>query len=94
MQKGIFLIPGDIEKTFMDNLEAMPGYDIAENVLKLIIPRCNRNEFLKHLFDMNISHTILFPGLDGFARSLGVYTPAYTAKPWIKKTDDGWVPNL
>jgi hypothetical protein len=27
---------------------------------------------------MNISSTSLFPGLDGYARSLGTYHPAYS----------------
>ncbi len=89
-QKGIFLIPGDIGLSFKENLEAMPGFDDPRNIVKLIIPTCVRNKFLKKLYDMNISRTSLFPGLDGFARSLGVYTHAYKAGPWIKKRNGVW----
>jgi hypothetical protein len=92
-QKGIFLMPGNVSKSFEDNLAAMPGHDKEENLVKLTIPAAKRTSFIKQLYDMNISRTVLFPGLDGFARSLGVYSPAYNAGPWVKPGLGGvWEP--
>src|ERR1700730_8887027 len=42
-------------------------------VIKLIIPRCIHRPALMDLKYMNITSTTLFPGLDGFARSLRHY---------------------
>lgn len=77
IQKGVFVIPGSIELPFEENVRAMPGYNVAENFVKLIIPHGVRREALRRLFDMNISRTSLFPGLDGFSQALGVYDPDY-----------------
>jgi hypothetical protein len=38
--------------------------------LKIIIPRRSHKDVLDDLRDMNINSATLFPGLDGFARSL------------------------
>lgn len=89
-QKGIFLIAGTVCAPFMDNLEAMPGHDNAENLVKLLIPNSKRNEFIEKLFRTNVSHTSLFPGLDGFAKSLGVHSPAYHANSWIRRVSGVW----
>jgi hypothetical protein len=75
IQQGAFLIPGDISKPFMMNLEALPDHDRRENVLKIVIPFQERQAALKNLFQMGISRTSLFPGLDGFAESLSIYHP-------------------
>jgi hypothetical protein len=81
IQKGVFLVPGSIELPFEENLTAMTGHD-SGNVRKLIIPLVDRRKALPQLFEMNISQTSLFPGLDGYARSLRVYDPEYELKPW------------
>jgi Holliday junction resolvase RusA-like endonuclease len=78
-QSGVFLVPGDVRVSFMQNLEALPG---SEKVLKVIIPHELRIEEIKLLSRMKISRTSLFPGLDGYAQSLGVYHPG---------TDPGWL---
>jgi hypothetical protein len=75
IQQGAFLVPGDISKPFMTNLEALPGHDLSENVLKIVIPFEERQAALKNLFEMGIARTSLFPGLDGFAESLSIYHP-------------------
>jgi hypothetical protein len=38
---------------------------------KLVISEKARNEILKELYQMNITRASLFPGLEGFAKSLG-----------------------
>jgi hypothetical protein len=82
IQKGVFLIPGSVAIPFEDNLRAMPNYNDKEHIVKLIIPVAYRQEALHQLYEMNISRTSLFPGLDGYARSLGVYHPGLGLKPW------------
>jgi hypothetical protein len=77
LQRGAFLVPGDISVSFMDNLEALAARDEATTVVKLVIPADLRSQALRQLFQMNISRTSLFPGLDGYARSLGIYHPVF-----------------
>jgi len=77
LQRGAFLVPGDISVSFMDNLEAMAARDETPNVVRLVIPVGMRGQALRQLFQMNISRTSLFPGLDGYARSLGIYHPVF-----------------
>lgn len=82
IQKGVFLAPGDVAITFQENLSAMSGYDNANNWLKLILPSAQRSYALRQLFEMNISRTSLFPGLDGYATSLGIYHPVFNPVQW------------
>jgi hypothetical protein len=51
----------------------MEGWDLSENVCKLYLrfDKAKRVEALKILKRKNVTSTVLFPGLDGFARSLG-----------------------
>jgi hypothetical protein len=81
IQKGAFLVPGDISVSFMENLEALAAHDNAANVVRLVIPAKLRGQALRQLFQMNISRTSLFPGLDGYARSLGIYHPVFD---WVE----------
>lgn len=74
-QLGVFMCPGDVNVTFVKNLTALDGWDQSGNILKIRIPQASRINILKDLFDMNINRASLFPGLDGFASSLGVYHP-------------------
>ena len=53
-----------------------------EHLLKIIIPIGLRRHALEKLFYMNISRTSLFPGLDGYAQSLGVYHPSMNPVNW------------
>src|ERR1017187_9961067 len=70
-QKGVFLMPGTLRKPFMANLLAMQGVDKKRNVLRIDLPREVWKNARSELQDMNISRASLFPGLDGFAQSLG-----------------------
>jgi len=78
-QSGVFLVPGDVGASFMQNLEALPG---GCKVLKIVIPHELHFEGIKLLSRMNISRTSLFPGLDGYTQSLGVYHPGTDAS-WL-----------
>jgi hypothetical protein len=69
----------------MDNLRSMPGHDDPKNMVKIVVPREMRQKAVESLHYMNISRTSLFPGLDGYAQSLGVYHPSYRPVPWSEK---------
>lgn len=93
VQKGLFICPADPTETFVSNLEGMPGiysgYGHAvragsqKNILKFHICRDKRRGFLRSLQSMNVSADSLFPGLDGFARSLAVYHHRFDELPEI-----------
>lgn len=85
LQKGAFLCPGTVEASFMDNLAALPGWGSDDNVLKLVIPSGLRRQAIEQLNSMNVNSATLFPGLDGFARSLGVYHPSFNPVPWLEE---------
>jgi hypothetical protein len=70
IQQGIFLCAGNVAKSFEDNLAVFPVDEVAKRCLKYSIPAKYRREVLDELRSMNISTATLFPGLEGFARSL------------------------
>ncbi len=76
VQQGVFLCPGDLTASFEDNLIA--GGPTLENLVcfELSTETGARGEMLAALHRMNINNASLFPGLDGFARSL-------KQAPWI-----------
>lgn len=57
----------------IDNWDAFREAAQTAIVLKIIIPRDEHNRLLSDLAKMGISEAALFPGLDGFARSLNRY---------------------
>jgi hypothetical protein len=73
IQQGLFLCPGNAGQPFIKNLRAMNGWKSGKNVyrLRLVLTPKERAEFARMLKRMNLSSAALFPGLDGFARSLG-----------------------
>jgi FRG domain len=73
IQQGVFLCPGNARQPFQKNLCEMEGWNSRNNVckLRLVLTREERAVFVKMLKRMNLNEAALFPGLDGFARSLG-----------------------
>jgi len=74
LQKGVFLAPGQPTQSFVDNLLALTGHDVS-NVARFIVPRSQISHIAKELYDTNVTEATLFPGLDGFARSLWTSAP-------------------
>jgi hypothetical protein len=74
IQQALFLICGDIEKSFRRNLKETikPKGELKKALHKIILPTDNkeRKEILRELNNMNISNAVLLPGLDGFTKSL------------------------
>lgn len=81
-QRGTFLVPGEVASGFMENLQALPDHDLADRVVKIVLPKKVRAIALEELYSMNISRTSLFPGLDGYAQSLGIFHPSFRPAPW------------
>ncbi|MBN2455860.1 MAG: FRG domain-containing protein [Sedimentisphaerales bacterium] len=72
-QQGTFLVQGDINETFDENLKGIQGFQNSDTNLHRIvidIDIVQRNDTLKKLNSMNINNATLFPGLQGFAESL------------------------
>lgn len=80
IQQGLFLMPLNLHASFIANLEATPSYsdepestwvrDTKKHVKKIEFTDEVRCEGLRELRKMNITAESLFPGLDGFAKSL------------------------
>jgi hypothetical protein len=72
IQQGVFICPGDIRSSFDENLKALNGWDKENNVFRIHFKFTTneRNKALRELYRMNINRAALFPGIDGFAKSL------------------------
>lgn len=84
LQQGVFLCPGNINKSFMDNLLS-PYNQKTKDICKInltIKPIDLRNAFEKY-YRMNITRESLFPGLDGFAKSMQYQF-------WLYRKLDDW----
>lgn len=74
-QQALFVVPLDVTKSFMENLRlcSKDQQMISRHLIKLVIP-CREKiigECVKYLYDRNLTPATLFPGIDGYARSLG-----------------------
>jgi len=68
-QSGLFVVPGQIELTLEQILR---NYAAGETLLKkIVLPIALRDDVMRALYRMNITHATLFPDLDGLARSIG-----------------------
>ena len=91
IQQGTFLMPGKVSVSFEENLNAMNLNEtsIRPYVFKFVFPggrECPEGrefltEAIEHLRAINITETTLFPGLDGYARSLSAFAQLVTFNP-------------
>lgn len=95
IQQGTFLCPGTISKSFEENLAALaptraPKPDFGDEVWELRIDASleDKKNILKHLHRMNMNQATLYPGLDGFARSLETLM---IVSPEIFRPEPGWL---
>lgn len=70
IQQGIFLIASGRKLSFEKILTEYEEYKSFQHIKKLTIPKSEGVLCLTELNRMNINAATLFPGLDGFARSL------------------------
>lgn len=67
-QQGVFLTSGDVRCTFEENLKAIPKLDTI--MVRITIDKNHRSDILGRLHRLGINRASLFPGLEGYARSL------------------------
>ncbi|MFH1717029.1 MAG: hypothetical protein ABIF19_06735 [Planctomycetota bacterium] len=84
-QQGTFLLQGDINNSFMNNLKQMVRDDSKPKLYRICVQvtQQERNTLLSGLHDMHINQTTLFPDLSGLATSVRHYM-AYPGKLGIK----------
>jgi hypothetical protein len=70
IQQGLFLFPSGTELSFESVLADYSRDDSPEHIRKIVLPKSEGLPCLVDLLRMNINAASLFPGLDGFARSL------------------------
>ncbi len=75
LQQSVFLVPGDITHSFMENLRAVDEGDDLYVELRLSSRSRFWEEATMELLSMNINSATLFPGLDGFATNLNALVP-------------------
>lgn len=85
VQQGAFLIQSDISKPFVENLKALATGGWGDYVMRIVIPKHLVNITRRHLWSMDISRASLFPGLDGFARSLGINHSLFNPAQWADR---------
>jgi hypothetical protein len=70
LQQSLFLCQGNLNLSFLDNLQQMAP-NAADHIVKILVPVSLRPTILRRLrVQMNISRATLFPGIDGFTQSL------------------------
>lgn len=68
MQQGVFLVPNCLE---ISHEELLENYSLTDQeIVKYIIPAKLRMTGIKHLHKMNITANIIYPGLEGFCKSM------------------------
>jgi hypothetical protein len=75
LQQSVFVVPGDITRSFQENLRAVDPDDRIVFEIPLSDDRAFLEEATRELFAMNMTSATLFPGLDGFARILTALIP-------------------
>ncbi len=76
LQNGVFVCPGNVDFTFQGNLRSLDGWDDG-SIVRMVL-EFNRDKIIEarsNLYDRNITRATLFPGLDGFSRSLEFSPP-------------------
>jgi hypothetical protein len=69
-QNGLFLLASNCEVSFEENFDAYDDRECKQYIRKITIPNTKREEILRELNLMNITADYLYPGLEGFSRSL------------------------
>lgn len=79
IQKGLFLCQGDVNVSFENNLKNMPNYYSDKNIFKIKFKMSSEDHWKAsdELWKMNVTSSTLFPGLDGFSKSLKERIPNF-----------------
>lgn len=77
IQQGTFICQGDMSATLMDNIRNMNSFELQTNVAKINL-KFNKEELHKAAIDlrrMNVDSATLFPGIEGYVKSLNERIP-------------------
>lgn len=88
-QQSVFLAGGNSHKKLLEQLQFL-DYREKPIMTKITLPRRFREPVLRDLLKMNITPATLFPGIDGFARSINL---KYSTLATIGETGK-WIPDL
>ena len=70
LQQSIFLAQGNPYEPLLNQMDFIKEENLAKTFIKVTLPTSERKRALRDLQKMNINRASLFPGLDGFAKSL------------------------
>jgi hypothetical protein len=70
IQQGVFLCPGDVSKSWLENLSAVDFADDPSRSRSFVLDRGIMPAAFEGLLRMNVTARSLLPGLDGYARSM------------------------
>lgn len=96
IQQGLFLMSGDISCSLRDNMKGNFDEGVKseeKNLIEIQVKpgKDGRKKILSKLKSMNISQEVLFPDLDGFARSLKERFAYPESFPYKRnRKDDNW----
>ena len=68
IQQGVFLCSSCLDSDFMETLSGYNGNN--DNIIKVLLPKSQRELALRDSYRTNITREHLFPGIDGFAQSI------------------------
>lgn len=88
IQQGLFLCPGSPNFSFEENLVQVLE-PFRHDVYKIVISTKCRVEVLRQLGRMNVNDATLFPGLDGFPRSLSTSLELYRSTTGVERMMSG-----
>jgi FRG domain len=77
IQRGVFVVPGNLDRPFMDIFKEFGSGGITDHVRKYVLEKQVQEKAIPDLNRMNINRASLFPGLDGYAQSLRLYPFVY-----------------
>ena len=70
LQQSIFLVQGNQYEPFTNQFDFIKKNVLKKTFMKVTIPSIEKKKAIRDLIKMNINRATLFPGLDGFAKSL------------------------
>ena len=70
IQQGVFLCPGDVSKSWLENLSAVEFAADESRSRSFVLDRALMPDAFEGLLRMNVTARSLLPGLDGYARSM------------------------
>lgn len=71
VQQGLFLCPGDVTRSWQENLDSLAEARRRPQLRAFKFPRSSIKTAFSELGAMNVTARSLFPGIDGYARSMG-----------------------